>query len=89
MGSSHRLGPWSVMQAALQGGAAASRPSVPVACGRPFLSLVRASAVADNASDGTSSSAARKHFVFIVRLLDCEHVDEPRRTNLVRGTALR
>lgn len=36
-GSPHSLGPWSVMQAALQDGAATSRPSVRYACGRTPL----------------------------------------------------
>src|SRR5216684_1516786 len=41
MGSPHWLGPWSVMQAALQGGAATSRPSLADTCGRPLPSFVR------------------------------------------------
>jgi hypothetical protein len=73
------------MQAKLQGGAATSRPSMPYACGgllRSFvraqlLSFVRASAVADIASNGASSSAARKYFIFIIRFLDCGHLQPP------------
>jgi hypothetical protein len=56
------------MQAALQGGAATSRPvSYPRVEAR--LSLVCACAAADIASEIMSGSAARKHFIFIFRSL--------------------
>src|ERR1700680_1377065 len=64
MGSSHWLGPWSVIQAALQGGAAISRPTIPTR-----LSCARAGTATGIASSGTTSSAAGKYFIFIVRLL--------------------
>src|ERR1700688_1334302 len=67
MGSSHSVGPWSVMQAALQVGAATSRPSY--ACGSATCSVVRAWTVADIAS--ASSDVASRYVIFIVRLLDC------------------
>jgi hypothetical protein len=67
MGSSHWLGPWSVMQAALQRGAATSRPINP--CVGAPLSLVRACAAADIESEIMSGNAARKHFIFIFQSL--------------------
>jgi hypothetical protein len=69
IGSSHSLGPWSVMQAALQGGAATSRLTISFARGRARVSPVCAWAVTDMASDSASGSAARKYFVFIVWLM--------------------
>jgi hypothetical protein len=56
------------MQVALDGGAATSRPANLDVCeGGVLLSCVPASTVAGVASDDTSSSAARKYFIFIVR----------------------
>jgi hypothetical protein len=79
MGSPHWLGPWSVMQASLQGGAATSRPTISFALGGALVSLVRAWAVADMASDSASGSAARKHFIFIVWLRVLWHLGHLRR----------
>src|SRR5437764_11954205 len=56
------------MQAALQVGAATSRPSSPYACGKALCSMVFASAVADIVS--VSSDAASMYLIFMVRLLD-------------------
>src|SRR5216684_5151098 len=67
----HSLGPWSVMQAALQGGAAISRPSIPCVCARVTLLWVRSRAVVGVASDSPSNSAATRYLIFIVGLLDC------------------
>jgi hypothetical protein len=68
MGSSQSLGPWSVMQAALQGGAATSRPWIPNDCGGMLVWYIGALNVAAVASDGASSSmAAKKYLVFIFR----------------------
>jgi hypothetical protein len=55
------------MQAALQGGAATSRPSIPCACGGAVCSIVLASAAADIAS--ANSDAASRYLIFIVRVL--------------------
>src|ERR1700692_4896230 len=72
IGSPHSLGPWSVIQAALQGGAATSRPStIPCACALAALLLVRSWAVVGAASDDTSNSAAITCIIFIVRFLAC------------------
>jgi hypothetical protein len=58
------------MQAALEGGAATSRPLNLDVCGREVLPSCRpAWTVAGVPSDDTSSSAARKYFIFIVRYL--------------------
>src|SRR6266436_9117084 len=57
------------MQAALQGGAGTSQPSLPHACGRAVFSFIRASAAADTASGDTNSSVTRKDLIFIVRFL--------------------
>src|SRR5229473_1545420 len=71
IGSPHSLGPWSVMQAALQGGAAISLPSIPCVCARVTLLWVRSRAVVGVASDSPSNSAAKRYLIFIVGLLDC------------------
>src|ERR1700716_3912876 len=83
MCSPHSLGPWSVMQAALQGGAMISRPSIPYACGwlptgdrvpmcaRAPLLLARSWAAVGVASADRSISADRTRIIFIVRFLDC------------------
>jgi hypothetical protein len=42
-----------------------------IVCGGMLLSCVRATAAAGIANDGTSSSAARKYFIFIVQFLVC------------------
>jgi hypothetical protein len=59
------------MQAALHGGAAIWRPSIAFECDRAAMLLVRARAVVDVASDGTSNSATRKDEIFIAGVLDC------------------
>ena len=59
------------MQAALHGGAAIWRPSIAFKCARATMLLIRARAVADVASDGTSNSATRRDEIFIIRALDC------------------
>src|SRR5882757_2288630 len=61
------------MQAALQGGAATSRPPIPCACARKLLLLVRSWAVAGVASDDMSNSAAITCMIFIVRFLAGEY----------------
>jgi hypothetical protein len=59
------------MQAALHGGAAIWRPSIAFECARAAMLLIRARAVVDVASDGTSNSATRRDEIFIVGVLDC------------------
>jgi hypothetical protein len=59
------------MQAALQGGAATSRPPLPYACARALLLLVRSWAVAGVASDDMSNSAAITFIIFMVRFSGC------------------
>jgi hypothetical protein len=54
------------MQAALHGGAAIWRPSIAFECARAAMLLIRARAVVDVASDGTSNSATRRDEIFIV-----------------------
>jgi hypothetical protein len=72
IGSPHSLGPWSVIQAALQGGAATSRPSnMPCACAIAALLLVRSWAIVGVASDDMSNSAVITCIIFIVRFLAC------------------
>jgi hypothetical protein len=61
------------MQAALQGGAATSRPPIPCVCARELLLLVRSWAVAGVASDDMSNSAAIMCMIFIFRFLACEY----------------
>jgi hypothetical protein len=61
------------MQAALHGGAAIWRPSIAFECARAAMLLIRARAVVDVASDGTSNSATRRDEIFIVRVRDCGH----------------
>jgi hypothetical protein len=61
------------MQAALQGGAAISRPPIPCACARGLLLLVRSWAVAGAASDNMSNSAAITCMIFIVMFPACEY----------------
>jgi hypothetical protein len=58
------------MQAALQDGAATSRP-VSYPCAGARFSMVRAWAAADIAREIISGSAATKHFIFIFGVLDC------------------
>ena len=59
------------MQAALHGGAAIWRPSIAFEYARAAMLLIRARAVVDVASDGTSNSATRRDEIFIVRVPDC------------------
>jgi hypothetical protein len=59
------------MQAALQAGAATSRPPIPCACARELLLLVRSLAVAGVASDDMSNSAAITCMIFMVWFLGC------------------
>jgi hypothetical protein len=61
------------MQAALQGGAATSRPPIPLTCARELLLLVRSWAVAGVASDDMSNNAAITCMIFITRFLACEY----------------
>ena len=61
------------MQAALQGGAATSRPPIPCTCARELLLLVRSWAVAGVASDDMSNNAAITCMIFIIRFLACEY----------------
>ena len=62
------------MQAALQGGAATSRPSnIPCSCAIAALLLVRSWAVAGVASDDMSNNAAITCMIFIIRFLACEY----------------
>ena len=61
------------MQAALQGGAATSRPPVPCACARALHLLVRSWAVA---GDDISNSAAITCIIFVGWFLDCEYRSE-------------
>jgi hypothetical protein len=73
IGSRHSLGPWSVIQAALQGGAATSRPSnIPCAYALAALLLVHSWAVVGVASDEASNSVAITCIIFIVRFLACK-----------------
>jgi len=58
------------MQAALHGGAAIWRPSIAFECARAAMLSIRARAVVEVASDGTSNSATRRNETFIVRVLD-------------------
>ena len=67
------------MQAALQGGAATSRPPVPCACARALLVLVRSWAVAGVAGDDTSNSAAITCIIFMVWSLGVDIVPNVRR----------
>src|ERR1700692_956071 len=60
------------MQAALQGGAATSRPPIRCTCARELLLLVRSWAIAGVASDDMSNSAAITCMIFIVGFLACE-----------------
>ena len=61
------------MQAALEGGAATSRPAnLDVCGGGVLLSCVPACTVAGVPSDNTSSSAAGKYFIVIVRFVVAE-----------------
>src|SRR6266581_3008951 len=61
------------MQAALQGGAATSRPPIPCTCARELLLLVRSWAVAVVVSDDMSNNAAITCMIFIIRFLACEY----------------
>jgi hypothetical protein len=56
------------MQAALQGGAITSRPTVAEAGGRALLSMVRACAPADSVSEARTSSAEARYFVVMARI---------------------
>jgi hypothetical protein len=67
------------MQAALQGGAATSRPPIPRTCARELLLLVRSWAVAGVASDDMSNNAAIMCMIFIIRFLACEYRSNIRR----------
>src|SRR5882757_8154814 len=59
------------MQAALQGGAATSRPSIRCACARSPLLLIRSLAVDGVAGDDMSNSAAITCTIFMVWFLGC------------------
>jgi hypothetical protein len=61
------------MQAALQGGAATSRPRIPCANARELLLLVHSWVVAGVASDDMSNSAAITCMIFIVTFPACEY----------------
>jgi hypothetical protein len=65
------------MQAALQGGAAISRPSLPYACARVLL-WIRSCAIAGVASDEASNNAAKMCVIFMIRFLDCGFVPSRR-----------
>jgi hypothetical protein len=74
MGSLHSVGPWSLMQAALHGGAATWRPTMPWADGPPVC-LGSAFAVTVLA-DRMSVNAARRYIFVIAGSISCSHAQD-------------
>jgi hypothetical protein len=64
MGSLHSVGPWSLMQAALDGGAATWRPTMPDTGGR--LACLCSGSAATGVINERMSGSALKSWIFVM-----------------------